>query len=96
MERGGQMNLTDIIKKIRSYIGKDDWADIKVTIYSNGEIAFEIYETEVPIIVDLKRGLCYVDTECMDNQLTAEMLDELAFIVKLLEGEIEEFEVLIK
>ncbi|MCE5220033.1 MAG: hypothetical protein LLF98_01895 [Clostridium sp.] len=87
--------MTNIIKQIRKIIGNFDSSDISIHIAGN-EIWFYIYESEVPIIIDLKNNNVYVDCETMSHQLTSSMLYELHMITELLNDNLDVFRNLLK
>lgn len=77
--------MNNIIQEIREIITKEQ--DITIHI-CGGSIWFDIYETEVPVIVDFEKNNVYVDCESCDLHFDDEMLYELYMIVKLLKDNI--------
>jgi len=86
--------MDEIIKQIRNIIGDNDFNYIIIHICYD-EIWLEIYETEVPIVIDLKKKEVYMECES-GHHLTGDMLDELSRIVKLLEDNLDRIEELLK
>lgn len=81
--------MTDIIKKIREIIG-DHWSsELNIRIYPDKSIMFEIYESEVPILVNLEDGTAELYCEVCKSKLTADMLKELGEICKAIENNID-------
>ena len=87
--------MNDIIKQIRKIIGKFDSSHIQINIGID-EIWFNIYESEVLIVVDTKKKEIYVDCELSNHRLTSSMLYELYMITELLETKWDVFEELLK
>ena len=87
--------MDNIIKEMRKIIGDHDYNYINICICRN-EIWFEVYETEVQVVVDLKKKEVYVDCEAICNHLTSDMLDELSKICKLIEDNLDVIEDLLK
>lgn len=81
--------MTNIIKKIKEIMGNHWSSDLKVSFFNDGGIVFEIYESEIPIAIDIKKSEVYLDCELYDGHLTVDMLQELHDVVKLLEDNIE-------
>lgn len=87
--------MDNIIKQIRKIIG-DHWSSqIQINIGID-EIWICIYESEIPIIIDLKKREVYVDCELSGLHLTSSMLYELYMITELLECKWDVFEELLK
>lgn len=87
--------MDNIIKQIRKIIG-DHWSShIQINIGID-EIWICIYESEIPIIIDLKKREVYVDCELSSHHLTSSMLYELYMITELLECKWDVFEELLK
>jgi hypothetical protein len=80
--------MTEIIKKIQEILGDFEGSMLKINITPH-EIWLDIYETEVPLTIDKKDKHVYVDCEFYNHQLTADMLDELSQICKVLEENID-------
>lgn len=80
--------MNNIIKQIREIIGTHWSSQIHIHIFKD-EIYFGIYESEVPIIVDLKRKEVYVECEGLKSNFTSDMLDELGQICRLLEDNLD-------
>ena len=85
------INLQDIIKQMLNVIGDYEGGKISMGIWPPNEIYFLIYETEIPIVIDIKEKYAYIDTDTMDNHLTSSMLDELNQIVKIIDDKIDVF-----
>lgn len=87
--------MDNIIKQMRKIIG-DHWSSqIQINIGID-EIWICIYESEIPIIIDLKKREVYVDCELSSHHLTSSMLYELYMITELLECKWDVFEELLK
>lgn len=80
--------MTNIIKQIKNIIGNHWSSKIRIDIWTD-EFCIYIYESEIPIVVNLKDKTVYVDCDTMNHRLTGDMLDELSRIVKLLEDNME-------
>lgn len=80
--------MTNIIKRIRTIMGEHESSEISFKIFSDNSFAFYIYQTEIPIIVDLKNEYSYVDCECENSHLTKDMLFELHKICEMLDKNI--------
>jgi len=76
--------MDNLIKQIREIIG-DHWSSqIHVHVFKD-EIYFGIYESEVPVIVNLKNKEVYVECEGLKSNFTSDMLIELGKVCRLLE-----------
>ena len=84
-------NLQNIIKQILNIIGDYEGSKLSLHIWPFSEICVYIYETEIPIVIDIKEKYSYIDTDTMDNHLTSSMLDELNQIVKIIDDNIDVF-----
>lgn len=82
--------MTDIIRRIRTIIGKETGSNINIQFYPTNEVVFLIYESEVPLIVDLKDESVYLDAYQTNNHLDSTMLEELSRICSMLEKNIKE------
>jgi len=82
-------NLQNIIKQILNVIGDNEGSKLSLHIWPFSEICVYIYETEIPIVIDIKEKYAYIDTDTMDNHLTSSMLDELSQIVKIIDDNID-------
>lgn len=87
--------MTELIKQIRKILGKHDSSHFQIH-FASDEIWMYIYEIEVPIIIDLKKKDVYVDCEGIEHRLTSSMLEELGWIVRLLEENLNVIEDLLK
>ncbi|MCK9330200.1 MAG: hypothetical protein M0Q94_10040 [Candidatus Cloacimonetes bacterium] len=87
--------MNDIIKQIRKIIGNFDPSHIQINIGID-EIWFNIYESEVPLIIDLKNKEVYVDCEGYQYKLNGDMLIELGEICTLIESNLNVIEDLLK
>jgi len=84
-------NLQSIIKQILNIIGDYEGSKLSLHIWPFSEICVYIYETEISIVINVKEKYAYIDTDTMDNHLTASMLDELCQIVKIIDDNIDVF-----
>lgn len=82
--------MDKLIKQMRKILGNHYSSEIHISI-TQDELWFEIYESRLPIIIDLKKGEVYLDCETCNNHLTSDMLHELAKISKLLEENVDLF-----
>ncbi len=87
--------MDNIIRQIREIMGNHWSSQINIHIYTD-EISFDIYESEIPVIVDLKEKEVYIDCESMVHHLTSDMLYELFQIVVVLEENLNMFVELLK
>jgi len=79
--------MDKIIKQMRKIIG-DHWSSqIHIHIFKD-EIYFGIYESEIVVIIDLKKKEVYVECET-GYHLTSDVLEELSKVVKLLEENLD-------
>lgn len=79
--------MNKIIKQIRKIIGKEQI--LKIGIFSDDEIVFDIYEVEVPVVVNLESNTVQVECETYNGGFTVDMLYDLYRIVELIEGNID-------
>jgi len=84
-------NLQNIIKQMLNVIGNYEGSKLSLHIWPFSEICVYIYETEISIVINVKEKYAYIDTDTMDNHLTASMLDELCQIVKIIDDNIDVF-----
>jgi len=82
-------NLQNIIKQMLNIIGDNEGSKLSLHIWPSGEICFYIYETEIPVVINVKNKYVYIDTDTMDHHLTASMLNELCQIVKIIDDNIK-------
>ena len=81
------LSLTQIIQQIRKIIG-NEYADIKLEIWSDNSINFCIYENE--IVLEIKNKNVNINTESMNrNVITYDELNEIVQIMKLIEDNID-------
>lgn len=82
--------MNNVIKQIRKIMGDRDSSVLKIEIWTDKEIVFNIYESEIPIMVDGKKKEVYIECEWLLTQkLCGDMLIELGEISKILEENIE-------
>ena len=65
-----------LINKIFNALRKEDFRQITIKIYSDKEIVLFLYETELPITIDMEKGYCYLDTEMISINITEDMMKE--------------------
>ncbi|HHX69429.1 MAG TPA: hypothetical protein GX708_15465 [Gallicola sp.] len=82
--------MNTILKGICEIIGDFAGSFIKVNVIPKHRIYFEIYETEVPILIDIKTKGVSIECETFHGGLTGDMLEELSKIVRLLEENVDE------
>lgn len=87
--------MDNIIKQIRKIVGSFDSSCLQINIGVD-EIWICIYESEIPIIIDLKKREIYVECDLSTHHLTSSMLYELYMITELLECKWDVFEELLK
>lgn len=87
--------MTNIIKEIRKILNNHWSSQIHIHITDN-EIWIDIYESEIPLVIDLKKREAYIDCETISHHLNADMLDELNKICRLLEDNMDVIEDLMK
>lgn len=68
----------------------EDFRDVKVSLYSSGEVSIEIWERNFPIIVDQDKDFCYCETGMTDFELSTEMVEEILKVMKIVDANIEE------
>lgn len=90
-----EANIDNVIKQIRNIIGNHWSSQIHIHIFKD-EIYFGIYESEIPVIIDLKKKEVYIECEAIKNYLTSDMLIELGQICKLLQDNLDVFENLLE
>jgi len=88
--------MTNLIQQIRKVITSPDCNIIKIEIWSDTEIAFLIYDREIPIGVNLKEDDVYLDCEMFPERLTADELNEISQIIKIIEKNINEIKECLK
>lgn len=82
--------MKDLIKGINKIMDLDrDGSRLSITFYSDRSIVFGIYEQDVQIYVDKEDRVVYLETEGLSSELTADMLDELAQITRLIQNNID-------
>jgi len=84
-------NLQDIIKQMLNVIGDYEGSKLTINIWPPNEMCIYIYDSEIPIVINVKNKYIYIDTDTMDHHLTASMLDELCQIVKIIDNNIDVF-----
>ena len=82
-------NLNDIIKHILKIICNHKGNKLSINIWPPNEIYFYIYESEIPICINIKEKYAYIDTETINNHLSGNMLNELSQIIKIIENNID-------
>lgn len=81
--------MTNIIKRIRTILGRHEPNIFSIVIHPSDEVVFSIYEVEIPIVVSLRDKQVFVDSGSMTTQLTCEMLKELGDICSMLEKNLD-------
>ena len=82
-------NLQNIIKKMLNVIGDYEGSKLSLNIWPPNEICIYVYESEIPVVINVKNKYVYIDTDTMDHHLTSSMLDELCQIVKIIDNNID-------
>lgn len=88
--------MTELIKQMRKIIGNHWTSQLHIQIFSESEICIRVYESEIPLVVDLKKKEVYLDCEGLRNQLTGDMMIELGSIAKLIEDNWDVIEEMLK
>lgn len=82
--------MEDLIKEINNIMDLErDGSRLSITFYSDKTVVFGIYEQEVPIYVIKDSKEVYLEVEACSSKLTADMLDELAEITRLIQKNID-------
>jgi len=84
-------NLQNIIKQILNVIGDNEGSKLSLNIWPPNEMCIYVYDSEIPIVINVKNKYVYIDTDTMDHHLTFSMLDELCQIIKIIDDNIEVF-----
>ena len=66
------------------------YRQVRITLYPDMGICFEIYEREIPIILEMEKDHCYIDTSMTEFNLDVEMMEELLKVMKLIDDNSEE------
>ena len=84
-------NLQNIIKQMLNVIGIHEGSKLSLNIWPPNEICIYVYDSEIPIVINIKEKYAYVDTDIMEHHLTSSMLNELCQIVKIIDDNIDMF-----
>ena len=82
-------NLQNIIKQMLNVIGDYEGNKISLNIWTPNEMCIYVYDSEIPVVINVKNKYVYIDTDTMDHHLTYNMLDELCQIVKIIDDNID-------
>jgi len=82
-------NLQNIIKQMLNVIGDYEGNKISLNIWTPNEMCIYVYDSEIPVVINVKNKYVYIDTDTMDHHLTSSMLDELCQIVKIIDDNID-------
>lgn len=82
--------MEKVISKINEIMGMDlIGSQLTIRFFSDGGIVFGIYEQEIPIVVDKKNKLVYLDCETSNDHLTYDMLNELTQITQVIKDNLD-------
>ena len=70
-------------------IGNYEGSKLTINIWPFDNISIYVYDSDIPIVIDIKNKYSYIDTNMMDNHLTGSMLNELNQIVKIIDNNID-------
>lgn len=84
--------MTNIIRGIRNILGERNSSLLSIQIYPNNEMIFNVYQTEIPIVVNIKENRVYVDCWFTDIKMSSDILEELVGICRILENNIGNIE----
>ena len=79
-----------LINKIFNALRKEDFYQVTIKIYSDKEIVIFLYETELPIIIDMEKGYCYLDTEMNSVNITEDMMKEVYDVMYIINRSFDE------
>ena len=79
----------NVINKIYRELQKDTRM-LAIKVYPDKEVVFYLYETEIPIIVDLNKGYCYFESDMSSFQLDTGLMLELYLIMSIIDKNIDE------
>ena len=79
-----------LINKIFNALRKEDFCQITIKIYSDKEVAIFLYETELPIIIDMEKGYCYLDTGMNSVNITEDMIKEVYDVMYIINRSFDE------
>jgi len=82
-------NLQNIIKQMLNVIGDYEGSKISLNIWTPNEMCIYVYDSKIPVVINVKNKYVYIDTDTMDHHLTYNMLDELCQIVKIIDDNID-------
>jgi len=66
------------------------YRQVAVTLFSDSGVCFEIYETEISILVDVEKDHCYIDTTMTEFNIDVKMMEELLKVMKIIDDNIDE------
>lgn len=81
--------MEKVIKKINETMGDFEGSMLTIRFFRDKVIVFEIYEQEIPIVVDRTKKEVYLDCETTSSHLTKDMLEELTQITKIIEENLD-------
>jgi len=83
------MRYKDIINNIKHIILDEDELTtdtrIKIIHYSDDEVWVELFESEIAIQLDFKRGKVYLDSEFLDNEYSKLDIIDMRIITRVME-----------
>jgi hypothetical protein len=76
-----------LIKQLRQTVNNQD---VKIQIWSDDQLTFDLYESEVSIVY--KKNDIYIECEVFDGQITADMMEQMVAFCKVLADNQDELE----
>ena len=79
----------NILKEIFNCLG-DESREVKITLYPDQEVVVELWERNLPLIISKNNDRCYLDTSMTEFEMTAEMLEEVLKVMKVIDNNIDD------
>jgi hypothetical protein len=79
----------NILKEIFNCLGEES-REVKITLYPDQEVCVELWERNLPLIISKNRDRCYLDTNMTEFEMTADMLEEVVRVMKVIDSNIIE------
>lgn len=83
------MKMNELLREMNNVLGPHEGSRLSLGFYSDGSIAFYVYEQEIPIVIDKENKVAYFDSSITNDKLTGDMLHELSVIAKLIDENID-------
>lgn len=97
IEERERMTFKEIITEIKNLIKHKFYEDnfVQIECFTDGIVCVSLFETRVPINIDIKNDKVYIDTELLNGigWLDTQMIESISRVSKFLEENIEEFKV---